>query len=59
MERNNRLAAEAGVMLATTEMKILQIAFDSGFGSASRFYAAFMSACKQSPKQYRASTNRR
>ena len=40
-------------LLATTEMKILDIAFESGFGSASRFYTAFEELCRQSPKEYR------
>jgi AraC family transcriptional regulator, melibiose operon regulatory protein len=42
-------------LLATTDAKILDVALDSGFGSVSRFYAAFSSVCRQSPKQYRAS----
>ncbi|HYF50229.1 MAG TPA: helix-turn-helix domain-containing protein, partial [Planctomycetota bacterium] len=42
-------------LLATTDAKILDVALDSGFGSVSRFYAAFSSVCKQSPKEYRAS----
>ena len=41
-------------LLATTDMKIITIAFDSGFGSASRFYSAFEELCGQSPKKYRA-----
>jgi AraC-like DNA-binding protein len=28
---------------------------ESGFGSLSRFYAAFTKMCEQSPKEYRAS----
>jgi AraC-like DNA-binding protein len=54
---NQHRISHAQRLLATTDMKILQIAFESGFGSASRFYAAFMSECGQSPKQYRASTH--
>ena len=41
-------------LLATTDLKIITIAFDSGFGSASRFYSAFEELCGQSPKKYRA-----
>ena len=41
-------------LLATTDMKIVDIAFASGFGSASRFYSAFEALCRQSPKKYRA-----
>jgi len=55
---NQHRISHAQRLLATTDQKILQIAFDSGFGSASRFYAAFMSECGQSPKQYRASMHR-
>jgi AraC-like DNA-binding protein len=40
-------------LLSTTNHKILDVAFASGFGSASRFYAAFAQLCKQSPKEYR------
>ena len=42
-------------LLVTSDSKILDIALDSGFGSVSRFYAAFSAVCKQSPRQYRAS----
>jgi AraC family transcriptional regulator, melibiose operon regulatory protein len=42
-------------LLATTNRKILDIALDAGFNSASRFYTAFGKACGQSPKAYRAS----
>jgi AraC-like DNA-binding protein len=56
---NQHRISHAQRLLATTDLKILQIAFDSGFGSASRFYAAFMAECGQSPKQYRASMHAR
>jgi AraC-like DNA-binding protein len=42
-------------LLVTTDAKILDIALESGFGSLSRFYAAFSKACGQSPKEYRES----
>jgi AraC-like DNA-binding protein len=41
-------------LLATTQDKILATALDSGFGSVSRFNAAFKSACGCSPRAYRA-----
>lgn len=42
-------------LLATTDIAILDIAFASGFGSTSRFYAAFRRDCGQSPREYRTS----
>ena len=45
--------AHAQRLLATTEKPILEIAFASGFGSASRFYAAFERATGLSPLKYR------
>lgn len=42
-------------LLATTDRKVLDIAFDCGFGSASRFHAAFKTHCGQSPADYRKS----
>ena len=40
-------------LLATTDQKVLRIAFDSGFGSMSRFSEAFQSICHCSPREYR------
>lgn len=40
-------------LLATTDRKVLDIAMGCGFGSASRFYAAFKAHCGQSPTSYR------
>lgn len=40
-------------LLATTDRKILDIALESGFGSSSRFYAAFQKASRQTPRAYR------
>ena len=40
-------------LLATTDMKIVDVAFSSGFSSISRFNDAFRRACKCSPRQYR------
>jgi AraC-like DNA-binding protein len=42
-------------LLLTTDAKVLDIALESGFGSLSRFYAAFTEACGQSPREYRKS----
>lgn len=41
-------------LLATTDMPILDLALDAGFGAASRFYAAFKRVHAQSPRAYRA-----
>jgi AraC-like DNA-binding protein len=46
--------AHAQWMLSTTDHKVIEIALDAGFGSVSRFYANFKSACGISPSQYRA-----
>ena len=48
--------AHAQRLLVTTQQSILEIAFGSGFGSASRFYAAFGKACGLSPSAYRKHT---
>ena len=40
-------------LLATTDMKIIDVAFNSGFGSISRFNDAFRRACGCSPREYR------
>lgn len=45
--------AHAQRLIATTDMKLLDVALASGFGSASRFYAAFRRVCKKSPRAYR------
>lgn len=42
-------------LLATTDTPVLEIAFASGFGSASRFYSAFKRESGSSPREYRAS----
>lgn len=39
-------------LLLTTDLKILDIAMESGFGSASRFYEAFKNALGISPKEF-------
>jgi AraC-like DNA-binding protein len=40
-------------LLLTTDAKILDIAFDSGFASVSSFYEMFARTCDQSPAKYR------
>jgi AraC-like DNA-binding protein len=40
-------------LLATTNDKIIEVAFNSGFSSLSRFHEAFARWCKCSPKEYR------
>ncbi len=42
-------------LLATTDRKIVDIAFSSGFNSISRFNEAFRRACKCTPRTYRQS----
>jgi AraC-like DNA-binding protein len=41
-------------LLATTEEKIVEVAFGSGFNSLSRFNEAFRRACGCTPRSYRA-----
>jgi AraC-like DNA-binding protein len=41
-------------LLATTDDKIIDVALAAGFGSASRFYAAFLQGCRQTPRRFRA-----
>jgi AraC family transcriptional regulator, melibiose operon regulatory protein len=40
--------------LATTDEKVIEVAFSSGFSSLSRFHEAFKTLCGCSPKEYRA-----
>jgi AraC-like DNA-binding protein len=40
-------------LLATTDEKIVEVAFNSGFNSISRFNEAFRRACHCSPREYR------
>lgn len=40
-------------LLATTNRKMLDIAFSCGFGSPSRFHTAFKAYCGHSPASYR------
>ena len=45
--------SQAQRLLATTEKKIVDVAFTSGFGSVSQFYDVFTRHCHQSPKDFR------
>lgn len=45
--------AHAQFLLATTSLEVLEIAYRSGFGSASRFYQAYKRAFGQTPLNYR------
>lgn len=40
-------------LLATTDDKIIEVAYSAGFGSSSRFHDAFTRSCGCPPKQYR------
>lgn len=41
-------------MLVTSDAKVLEVAMEAGFGSLSRFNAAFRQLCGCSPREYRA-----
>jgi len=47
--------AYAQRLLATTSLKIIDVAMASGFGSVCRFHAVFARLCGTTPRQYRAS----
>ncbi len=40
-------------LLATTDMKVVDVAVDAGFGSLSRFNEAFRASCGRTPREYR------
>ncbi len=40
-------------LLATTDLKIIDVAMESGFGSVCRFYKIFWKHCGTTPRQYR------
>jgi AraC-like DNA-binding protein len=46
--------AHAQRLLVTTDAKMIDIAYDSGFGSLSHFYAVFKKFCGEAPKIFRA-----
>jgi AraC-like DNA-binding protein len=50
--------SQAQRLLVTTDSKVNDIAYSSGFGSVSRFYEVFGQSCGMSPKAYRASLRR-
>ncbi len=41
-------------MLVTSDAKVLEVALEAGFGSLSRFNAAFRQLCGCAPREYRA-----
>lgn len=43
-------------LLLMSDLSVLEIALDSGFGSVSRFHAAFQKWCKTTPRQFRRAT---
>ncbi|NLI55001.1 MAG: AraC family transcriptional regulator [Clostridiales bacterium] len=45
--------SRACMLLATSDLPVLDIALESGFSSLSSFNAAFKSECKKTPSQYR------
>ena len=49
----NHRVSHAQRLLATTDKKIVDIAFSSGFNSMSRFNEAFREACGCTPREYR------
>ncbi len=51
--------AHAQRLLVTTNMPILDVAFEAGFGSSSQFYAIFLKACGSTPRQYRQALSHR
>jgi two-component system response regulator YesN len=46
---------EAQRYLLTSDMKIIDIAMEVGFGSMSNFYKYFKKTCGKNPKDYRKS----
>ena len=44
---------QAQYLLLSTDGDVLRIAFETGFGSISRFYEAFKAMTGRTPKQYR------
>lgn len=49
----NHRVSHAQRLLATTDSKVVDIAFNSGFNSISRFNEAFRRACGRTPRAYR------
>jgi len=46
--------SQAQRLLATTDNRVVDIAFESGFGSVSQFYDRFTRSCGHTPREYRA-----
>lgn len=57
--RNRRRLEESCRLLRETEMRILDVAYESGFGSLSRFLEAFRAQFGISPSEYRRQGGRR
>lgn len=49
---NDQRLSHARRMLATSNSKILDVAMQSGFGSASQFYNVFRKTCGETPRHY-------
>jgi AraC-like DNA-binding protein len=49
---NDQRLSHARRMLATSNSKILDVAMQSGFGSASQFYNVFRKVCGETPRHY-------
>ncbi len=50
--------AHAQRLLRTSDLSVLDVAVESGFGSPARFYDAFRRACAESPQHYREQRDR-
>ena len=48
---------ESQRLLFTTDLKIIDIAMEAGFGSVSNFYKCFNRLCRRNPKDYKALRN--
>jgi AraC family transcriptional regulator, melibiose operon regulatory protein len=44
---------QAQYLLLSTDQEVSRIAFETGFGSISRFYEAFKAVSGRTPRQYR------
>lgn len=49
---NDQRVAHARRLLATTDLKTLDVAMDAGFGSLSQFHNVFRRVCGQTPREY-------
>ncbi len=55
---NQYRIAHAQQLLLTTDKSVIDIAYESGFNSLSRFYAVFRKTCRLSPARYRQTVGR-